>query len=122
MSLFVGAGMPGGATLWVVGVNDSYVYSEGHAQLGDIGDESIVVQPSELSGASLAGTLVSADDIEINEVEAGGICHAVIVYFQWADQTALLCYLDSTQDNSLPQTLVTGKFKIEWSDSGICRI
>ena len=122
MSLFVGAGMPGSASLWVLGVDDSYIYSEGHSRTSDIGGESIVIPETELTGASIAGTLISADDIDINELEGGRDCVAVIVFFKWADETQLLCYLDSTEDGSLPQSIVTDKFRIEWSGSGICRI
>lgn len=124
LSLLVGSGMPGSADLYVVGVDDSYVYDADHATIDDIPVESIVFPPAELLGFTLNGTTLDAPNIEIGGATVGKQLHGVVVFFSWSNEneTALVAFLDQTTNTSLPQEIVTGQLEIRWNDLGICRI
>lgn len=124
MSLLVGAGVPSGADLYVVGVDDSYVYDPDHTTFEDLDVESIVFPPAELIGFTLDGTTLDAPDIEIGAATVGKTLHGVIILFAWDDEveTALVAYMNQTSNVTLPQQIVTGQLKLFWSDEGICRV
>jgi hypothetical protein len=120
----VGAGVPGGADLYVIGVNDSYVYDPTHTTFEDIDVESIVFPPTEILGFTLNGTTLDAPNTQIGAATVGETLHGIVILFAWDDEveTALVAYLNQTTNSTLPQSIVTGQFELRWNDQGICRL
>lgn len=122
LGLFMGAGMPGAATLAAVAVNDSYVFDPLHVDIADIPEESVVAGPISLTGVTFTGNTFDAADVEFESSVIGQVAHAVIVFFVWDVNTQLLAYIDESSNNSLPQNLLTGELSVRWSVFGICRV
>lgn len=107
--------------LKVCGVSSGYVYSEAHTQLSDLG-ANILFTSGALTGTVSADGVLDAVDIEVTGVTPGPELDALVVYLEHAGGSALVCFIDSSTDASLPITLVNTTFGIRWNELGICKI
>jgi hypothetical protein len=109
--------VPEAAGVWIVGVNEDYIYDEAHTDFTFI-TPHILLPEQQLVGVNFNGGILRAGNPTWLAAGAGIVdrslnVQGVIIYFQLADAGTLLAYIDSAQVG-LPQTLtgvdVTGKF------------
>lgn len=83
---------------------------------------NILFTSGALTGTVSADGVLDAVDIEVTGVTPGPELDALVVYLEHAGGSALVCYIDSSTDASLPITLVNTTFGIRWNELGICKI
>lgn len=116
-----GGGWPTDAELKVAGVSGSYVYNATHSVVSDFSAAQLFGDVLLTGTVSSDGT-IDADDVEVTGVTPGPTLDALIVYAEWTGGTALVCYIDSSSDASLPIELTNTEFGIRFNALGICRI
>jgi hypothetical protein len=114
-------GLPASPVIHVLGVDSTYVFDTTHVDAADLG-ASVVLPAEPLVNFTYVGGVLRADNLLLEGLTPGPIIDALVVLFTWAGGEALVCYIDSATDASLPMEITTGKLNIIWGASGICKI
>lgn len=117
--------IPEAAGVYVVGINEDYVYDE--AQIDFTGITPYIILPEQqLQNVSFTGGILDADDTQWLGAGAGIIDRSlvlsgVIIYFQLDTEGALLAHIDRARVG-LPQTLTGANVKAKWPANGILKL
>ena len=112
---------PVDAVLKVCGVGTGYTYNAAHNDLTDLG-ANILFTSAELTGTVSSDGILDAVDEEITGVTPGPTLQGLVVFLEYTGGSALVCFIDSSTDASLPIVLVNTTFGIRWNELGICKI
>lgn len=108
--------------VFVCGVNDSYVFSNAHTMVEDLG-ANVVMEPTVLSNITLTDGVFKCDVTEADvDADAGNQIFAMVIFVANADGSRLIAYIDEGQPTVLPLVLAKGKFFFRWNPAGIFRI
>jgi hypothetical protein len=117
--------IPAEAGVYVVGVNDEYVFNKGHSDFTPI-TPHIILPETQLQHVTNTAGFLDADDIRW--VAAGSgiadrslVLIGVIIYFKLADEGSLLAFIDSAAVG-LPVTLSGMDATATWDARGILKI
>lgn len=109
-------------SLFVCGVDSSYTFNAAHSTVEDLGI-NVVLSPIEVPDVEIIGGVLKAGDAEtLVSDEAGGVVAAAVLFCANDDGSQLVAYIDEGLPTQLPMTLLAGKVKIHWNESGIFRI
>lgn len=108
--------------LFVCGVDSNYTFSTAHSTVEDLGI-NVVLPPITVPDVEVDGGLLKAGNAtgEVTD-EAGEVVAAVVLFCANDDGSQLVAYIDEGLPTQLPMTLLAGKVKIYWNESGIFRI
>lgn len=108
--------------LFVCGVDSNYTFSAAHSTVEDLGI-NVVLSPVAVPDVEIIGGVLKAGDAETDVTdEAGGVVAAAVLFCANDDGSQLIAYIDEGLPTQLPMTLLAGKVKIHWNESGIFRI
>lgn len=108
--------------VFVCGVNDSYVFSNAHTVVEDLG-VNVVMTPTVLGNITLINGVFKCDVTEVDvDAEAGNQIFAMVIFVANADGSRLIAYIDEGQPTQLPLVLAKGKFFFRWNAAGVFRI
>lgn len=108
--------------LFVCGVDSNYTFSAEHSMVEDLGI-NVVLSPVAVPDVEIIGGVLKAGDAETDVTdEAGGVVAAAVLFCANDDGSQLIAYIDEGLPTQLPMTLLAGKVKIHWNESGIFRI
>jgi hypothetical protein len=113
------SGPAGAATVNVIGVKSSYVYSASHEHIADVPGADIVAPETELDNVTTLLGVMKADNPTLTGMTAGQTLHALIVFARWAGDSLLLCYMDTPADASLPALINSTTGLLAFDASGI---
>ena len=117
--------IPDTAGVYVVGVNDEYVFDKTHVDFTPI-TPHIILPEAQLQNVTFTAGFLNADDYKWLAAGAGlvGVSLAltgVVIYFQEGATGTLLAYIDSASAG-LPQTLTGVDVTAFWDPRGILKI
>lgn len=117
--------IPADAGVYVVGVNDEYVFNESDADFSGI-TPHILLPEAQLSGVSFTGGVLRASNQRWTAAGAGVLDRSLILvglifYFQKDDVGTLLAFADSASAG-LPQTVTGSDVTAKWSPNGIFKL
>ena len=108
--------------MFVCGVDSNYTFSTSHSTVEDLGI-NVVLSPIEVPDVEIVGGILKAGDAETDVIdEAGGVVAAAVLFVANDEGSQLVAYIDEGLPTQLPMTLLAGKVKIHWNESGIFRI
>lgn len=123
ISWALNANAPAGLAFYALGVDASYVYSAAHNDLADIAGASIVADLHLLDSVTYVNGILDAADEEWTDLVLTETFDAVIVLLRATDLSSfLVCYIDSSTDGSVPQTVGSTSGLVRWNVAGICKI
>lgn len=111
--------IPQEAGVYIVGVNDEYIFDEGQVDFSVI-DPTVILPEIQLTNVTFTEGILDADDVQWLAAGAGIVDRTltligIIVYFKLDDSGTLLAFIDSAVVG-LPQLLtgvnVTGKMPV----------
>lgn len=116
---FTSTGPAGGADICVIGVKDTYAFSEAHSTLADVSVGAIVAPEAVIANVTLDAGVVDGDNVALAGMTTGQTIDAFIVYAKWASTTLLLCYMDTPTNGSIPQSINSPAGLLEFDAAGI---
>lgn len=114
---------PAGLTFYAIGVDTDYTYSAAHVNLSSVAGAAIIAGEKALSGVTYVNGILDANDVEWTNLVNGDVLDGFIVYLKsGGGDSWLVCYIDSSADSSIPQTIAGSTGSLRFNASGICKI
>jgi hypothetical protein len=117
--------IPADAGIYIVGVNDDFVFDEGDVDFTNI-TPHIILDEIQLTNVTFTDGVLDADDIEWLSAGAGItdrslLLVGVVFYFQKDTEGTLICFIDSAH-LGLPQLLTGSNVSGKMPANGIAKL
>ena len=112
----------GAATICLIGVKNTYVYSPAHEAIADVAETHVVAPEAVIENPTFTNGILNGDDALLDGMSVGETLHAFVVYAKWADTSVLLCYMDTPTVATIPQEIYSAGGLVEFSADGIFQL
>lgn len=114
---------PAGLAFYVLGVDTDYTYNAAHVNLSSVAVGARITSEKLLTNVTYVNGVLDADDQRWTDLTPGDTLRGFVVYLKsGGGDTWLVCYLDTSIDGSIPQTIESTIGDIIFNASGICKI
>lgn len=114
---------PAGLAFYVMGVDADYTYNAAHVNLTSVPAGARITSEKLLTGVTYVNGILDADDQRWIDMTPGDVIRGFVIYLKsGGGDTWLVCYLDTSIDGSIPQTVDSTIGDIIFNASGICKI